>query len=320
MNEPVTHHRLHGLEPDNLLAFLALLGLLRALDATRPDWRARAYWQDDPRPLRPVLVLTAPQTPGAVTEAAAAGAAKLAAFHVFDRKDLNQNVAEAREALMKANGSSLSEALICALMCDAAVRDNGHIWPTPFCFLFGQGHQHFLERLVDVPNGKLPKSLTKSKKPPDLNSPNFIDRTLFAPWTRSDPSDSFRWDPSEDRRYALRSRDPSGDPSQTEHGANRLAAVGLPVLSGAPILRRNEVRFLNRSTAYGGDGGIEISWPNWALPARLAGIRALLARRQLSEASPSRTELARVGISGLWRAQRISVGKYFNITRARRLA
>ena len=41
----VLAHRLDGLEPDNLLAFLALLGLLRALDAARPDWRARAYWR-----------------------------------------------------------------------------------------------------------------------------------------------------------------------------------------------------------------------------------------------------------------------------------
>ena len=32
MNEPAHRHRLAGLEPDNLLAFLALLGLLRALD------------------------------------------------------------------------------------------------------------------------------------------------------------------------------------------------------------------------------------------------------------------------------------------------
>jgi hypothetical protein len=73
MSETLAQHRLDGLEPDNLLAFLALLGLLRALDAARPDWRARAYWQDEPRPLRPVLVLAAPQTREAVVEAAAEG-------------------------------------------------------------------------------------------------------------------------------------------------------------------------------------------------------------------------------------------------------
>ena len=34
-----TIHRLDGLEPDNLLAFIALLGLLRTLEEARPGWR-----------------------------------------------------------------------------------------------------------------------------------------------------------------------------------------------------------------------------------------------------------------------------------------
>ena len=33
-----------GLASDNLLAFIALLGLLRALDHTRPAWCARVRW------------------------------------------------------------------------------------------------------------------------------------------------------------------------------------------------------------------------------------------------------------------------------------
>ena len=33
---PRDRHRLEGLEPDNLLAFIALIGLLRALEAARP--------------------------------------------------------------------------------------------------------------------------------------------------------------------------------------------------------------------------------------------------------------------------------------------
>ena len=44
MTEPRCDHRLNGLEPDNLLAFLALLGLLRALETARPKWRPRARW------------------------------------------------------------------------------------------------------------------------------------------------------------------------------------------------------------------------------------------------------------------------------------
>ena len=39
-----TTHRLDGLESDNLLAFLALLGLLRALEAADSTLHPRAAW------------------------------------------------------------------------------------------------------------------------------------------------------------------------------------------------------------------------------------------------------------------------------------
>jgi hypothetical protein len=55
MSGSETHHRLEGLEPDNLLAFLALLGLLRAIEVVRETWRPRAAWDLDAPPLRPVL-------------------------------------------------------------------------------------------------------------------------------------------------------------------------------------------------------------------------------------------------------------------------
>jgi len=42
MSAALRCHRLEGLEPDNLLAFLALLGLLRSLETARPAWRPRA--------------------------------------------------------------------------------------------------------------------------------------------------------------------------------------------------------------------------------------------------------------------------------------
>ena len=39
---------LPGLEADNLLAFLALLGLLRSLESSRPEWRPRVSWKGPP--------------------------------------------------------------------------------------------------------------------------------------------------------------------------------------------------------------------------------------------------------------------------------
>lgn len=52
-------HTLAGLEPDNLLAFLALLGCLRALEEVRHAWRPRVCWSVDDPPVRPMLSLAA---------------------------------------------------------------------------------------------------------------------------------------------------------------------------------------------------------------------------------------------------------------------
>ena len=40
--------QLGGLEPDNLLAFLALIGILRAVQAARPNWQVRTVWAGPP--------------------------------------------------------------------------------------------------------------------------------------------------------------------------------------------------------------------------------------------------------------------------------
>jgi hypothetical protein len=50
LSDETTRIELKGLEPDNLLAFLALLGLLRALEAAQPGWRPRVGWFGTPMP------------------------------------------------------------------------------------------------------------------------------------------------------------------------------------------------------------------------------------------------------------------------------
>lgn len=205
-------------------------------------------------------------------------------------------------------------------MSDGAIKDDeDKVWPTPLSFLFGQGHQHFLARLADVPNGKLPKKLEKLKTPPELRSTAYLESTLFGPWRREDPTDGFRWDPAEDRRYALRADDPSGDPAGAQHGANRLAAIALPLFSTAVVARRGETRLLARGSSYAMNGAIQFTWPLWWRPASLAAIAALLAHPALAHEEP-RSDAAPTGVFGVMRAERISVGKFFNVTAAQRIA
>jgi hypothetical protein len=322
MSEGSRTHRLEGLEPDNLLAFLALLGLLRALQAARPQWGMRAAWDLDHPPLRPLLILAEPNTPLTICEAAAEGATTLAADYSFPRSaevdaepqnDLNYPVKTARKLLEHAGNSQRRRCadLWSALMCDAAAKDD-KIEATPLCLLFGQGHQHFLDRLAIIPRTDAPPRRGRGKDAVMLSAAETLNEALFDPWTRRDPTPAFRWDPAEDVRYALRADDPSSQKSTTQHGANRLAALGLPILTVVPAQRRERVRLQMLGGAFERND-FAFCWPIWREPASLAGIRALLAHPELAK-GPS--ALGHLGVVEVRRANRIGVGKFMNFTRA----
>ncbi len=311
-----TTHRLEGLEPDNLLAFLALLGLLRALEAV--GWRPRARWEGPP--LRPVLSLPETATRAEVAEKAAQGCAALAADYDFaGERDLTFDGERAR-ALIESAATPRTRrraALLDSLFSDGALREDGRVLPTPLCAMFGQGHQHFLSRLAAVPKGVLPKALAKRRPPPDLNAAEKLAAALFQPWARVDETDSFRWDPAEDRRYALRFENPSTDAGRTVHGANRLAAIGLAALPGAAVSRRRGTRFLTLGTDLDDRGATIVTWPIWAAPASLAAIQAMLAHPAL--VAQEEDGLRHLGVVERRRARRIANGKFMNFTRAERV-
>lgn len=301
---PRDRHRLEGLEPDNLLAFMALIGLLRGLETARPAWRPRAFWDVGTDPWRPVLTLAEAQTESALAEAAAQGARALATHHAAtgDQADLKLSL-EVFACLNEA-ADAQGRRVLDALCCRGATRDDDTLWPTPFAFMFGQGHQHFLSRFRDVPAGHSSDPATST----------FFATALFAPWKREDPTNGFRWDPAEDRRYALRARNPATDKAITQHGANALAAICLPLLPVTSIQRRGETRVLTPMTRYGTGGQIEFTWPLWTRSASLIVILALLRHPELAKDFPEPANLPQT--AALMRARRILVGKYFNVTSA----
>lgn len=320
---PALAHPLLGLEPDNLLAFLALLGLLRALEASdreRPDGeklRPRAAWSLDAPPLRPVLHLARTLTAAEIADEAAGGVAILAAAHRFDgRNDLNHTRTEARSLLKSAEPGDRAD-LLAALMTDAAIKDEDKpdtapVDPTPLCLLFGQGHQHFLDRLARVPAESAPPPRGRGKATVTLTAATCLAEALFAPWHRADPTFSFRWDPEEDVRYALMAGNPTDAAYKpgTQHGANRLAAIGLAALTVVPETRAGRVRPAILGGAW--RDGFSLAWPIWRDPASLSAIRALLGHPNLRTVDG----LAHLGVEHVLVARRISVGKFMNFTRA----
>lgn len=315
-----TSHRLDGLEPDNLLAFMALLGLLRTLEETRPEWQARVFWTADNPPLRPALCVPEGVDENAIAVAAAEGIYVLAQRHDFeDRTDLALSPEDAARTLRRAaetpGGDRYAADLWSALVCDVAVsRDGKKAEPTPLCLMFGQGHQHFLERLSSIPRRKTPPDRGKGRSKLTVSETDCLREALFVSWERPDATWSFRWDPQEDVRYALRARDPTDAKTKetTQHGANRLAAVGLSVLTVMPEQLRGQVRLAMIGGRRETGGGIVFRWPIWRVPISLSCIRALLGHPGLG----SRETLVALGIVEIRRARRISAGKFMNVTRA----
>lgn len=315
--------RLDGLEPDNLLAFLALLGTLRAIECAQPDLRPRVSWTIDEPPLRPQLRMVQALETGAVADVVAQGVELLARAHEFEgRKDLNFTPDDCRKQLAEAAQSARPESraradLLSALMHDAAVKDGKEpaIAPTPLCLLFGQGHQHFLERLADVPRQPTPPTRGRGKQAVLPTAAQIVQETLFEVWHREDPTPSFRWDPAEDVRYATMGGDPTDTAfkSGTQHGANRLAAVALPSFKLAAQSQRGRVRPVVAAGGRDADGSFSLAWPIWRPPLTLTSIEALLTHPELRKTGA----LARFGVVDVMVTQRISVGKFMNFTRAR---
>jgi len=320
MNESACRHRLEGIEPDNLLAFLALLGLLRAIGTARPDWRPRIAWDVERAPLRPVLVLAEAKTDAEISQAAADGASQMSAIYAFPaenadsgaQKDLNYSAVYARRLLSKTAIEDHRERadLWAALLSDLAARD-GRIEPTPLCLLFGQGHQHFLDRLATVPRTEAPPPRGRGKRAVTLTPAEAMQEALFEAWTRDDPTPGFRWDPAEDVRYALRADDPSGEKATTQHGANRLAALGLPVFTAVPVQRGSRVHLEVLAGYF--EREFSLAWPIWREPATLLGIRALLSHPDLLAGAAA---LRHLGVEQVRRARRISNGRFKNFARA----
>lgn len=173
-------------------------------------------------------------------------------------------------------------------------RAQGVLAATPFCFISGSGHQYFLETVRQLMN----------KVAPDR-----VRATLFEIWQYQDEKLSMRWDPFEDRRYALMDRDPtdSGNEPRTVWMANLLAYRGLLLFPSVP--RRGGLA----TTAWSlRDGEPVFTWPIWRAPLGLNTIRSLLLLPELAEEEPEHVVLRARGVVAVFRARRIKVGSGTN--------
>jgi CRISPR-associated endonuclease/helicase Cas3 len=204
--------------------------------------------------------------------------------------------------LQETEGFTDREALdfLAAFGSDACLlQKSERIEPTPFCFIKGSGHQYFLETVAQLM---------------EKVSPEFIHATLFEPWTYPNEKLSMRWDPLEDRRYALMDRDPtaSNNRTRTMWMANLLAYRALVLFPSTP---RKKGLATTAWDQIAGDSSF--TWPIWEQRADLDSIRSLILLSDLRTSDPKRTVLRSRGISAAFRSRRIQTRKYINFSRAR---
>lgn len=174
-------------------------------------------------------------------------------------------------------------------------RKRGEVEPTALSFVNGSGRQYFLDtarQLVSV--------VTKKA----------VFAALFERWRPSDEKLSMRWNPCEDRRYALMAEDPTagGNEPRTIWAANLLAYVGLALLPSAPTRRG-----LGTVAVVDGPGNPSFTWPMWHAFLSPGSLSSLLALRELSMPSPPHEVLNSLGIPLVFRSERIEVGDGANV-------
>ena len=294
---------LSGLDGSNPLGFLAAVGTLRTVSLAEPevDWRMR--WLAHEGVWAPTLSANPPASNDRLVSVLSSALRHESTPEFAFSKNLNiqpeQFRAQAEIAQDQAQPHDRRHAdFMAAFACETLqTKDQKSIQDTALRTMSGAGHQDFLGTM---------KELVASTDEDHLRS------ALFKTWTRTDSKLGLRWDPEEDRRYALRWGNPShGDGVRTVRGANRLAIEALPVLPTAPSERELQTTGFSMR-----EKSVLFTWPTWQVPIGIEIVRSLLSLPELQRHQPNRRRLNAMGVVEVQRSQRIAVGKYRNFTHA----
>jgi hypothetical protein len=293
-----------GLNGVNPLAFLAAVGAFRSIAEVAPKKSARLSWTPSGSAWTAVLhtseKLEAEELV-AILHPHLASRANQAALTVADnpKMPVGKFRAYANDAATRwLNHSDMAWAeFTAAFGSDGVVDDEGMIEDTAFRTMSGAGHQHFLKFMNELARD---------------TSADQLKEALFGPWVYRDVGFSMRWDPEDDRRYALRWFNPSGDAARNVRGANRLAVEGLrlfPTMPAASDLATTGFSGRKASNTFW-------SWPIWEFPISLDPCRSLLAHAELTKTRPDSDVCRAIGVVAVMRSQRITTGKFRNFTPA----
>jgi hypothetical protein len=307
-NLPQQHDNtsLSGLDGTNPLGFLAALGVFCLL--SKENSSLTMAWQLADCTWRPNLFGNKVPLTQLGTELHDAIAKLDKSVWSFDKK-LPFAAARLRQEACNAVGSaSITERgladEVASLGVECWVDKDGDFEATSFCMVrsgdsTGQGLLAYGKRVLET--------TTESQ----------LQQAVSSEWMYEDDQCAFRWDPGEDRGYALQWRNPSKVGALSIKGGNCLALLGMRLFSAIPSNRKAE------TVAFGLKQPKQSSftWPIWMYPVNLDVATSLLCLADLQEERPSRSVLHGRGIAAAYRSERIMTSTYYaNFTPSRRVA
>ncbi len=300
----MTEFLLKGLDGTNPLGFLAAVGTLRTSATAWSDNKVKMRWTVKGGSWRPALVFeNLDMSQDHYLDVLNSELKKKLSHSAFGFAEnlpipFEDYAEQANSAFFSVEKSDREFAdFISAFGSEAVVDKDNRMSDTAFRAL-GGGQTRFLKTMVQLV---------------EATEADHLREALFETWSYSDDKPSMRWDPADDRRHALRWKEPTKDPVKTVRGANRLAIEALPLHPTMPTSRRLETTGFTRKRGR----GEEWSWPLWEPPVTVDVARSLLSLAELQKERPDRGELLRMGIREVMRCQRITTGKYRNFTPAR---
>ncbi|MCC7075696.1 MAG: hypothetical protein IT198_01090 [Acidimicrobiia bacterium] len=265
---------LHALEGTNPLGLLAAIGCLTAVARTAPDLEPTLRWTES---VVPTALLDGPSDVQHLTGILMADLAAWTPSAVLDSgpggdtidevkltpDDLRSWITAVASQATARNRRDLD--LLCGLVAEFALDNNGNAKPTDLHFAAGQ--QRFLKMARELREGMQAADYTEA---------------IQGPWQSASVLPTFDWDCGSERVYALRAGDPSKEKKLGVAAANWLGFTSLSLL---PVLSQ-----ARKAVTTGGGGSWKrgtFTWPLWSVPATVPVVRSLLSLPGLADMRPA---------------------------------
>ncbi len=295
-----------GLDGANPLGFLAALGAFRVLALSRPN--LTMLWKSGDGTWRPALR-------GLEFPIEELGDRLLRSLRELDRSvwSLDKKLPFAgerlrSEAALAAGTASLENRqradLLAALGVECFRDDKGDFEDTAL-------------RMVRSGDSTGQGLLAYGKRILESTTAEELQEAATSVWQYQDEQCALRWDPAEDKGYALQWRDPSKVGAKSVRGGNCLALIAMAMFPTLPA--RGEVETVGFGLRQ--PKQISFTWPIWNVPLAIDPVRSILSLPLLQRRQPDCKQLAHCGIVAAFRSDRVMTSTYYaNFTPAMRVA